>query len=779
MATTTIEAPPRIAPRVEAVLGALRRRIRAYIWVQGLTSAAAWLGVAFWISLAGDWFFEPPAAVRVAAVAIVGLIFAGILTKMIALRTFVRLSDSSMATLLERRFDQLDDSLLTAVVLTAPEHAAEKCDPRMLARTCREAAQRIEDVRLREVFNPVPLRNSVLAAVLLSVSIAIFVHQFPHLIEKWMQRNLLFSAELYDRKAKLTVDGFENGMVKVALGSDLTVVARAHTKYGGKTYELIPERAYVRYRVAGGSSHRQPMDRQGDAVYSYTFENITADITFDVIGEVPMGRDAVESGLRIVAVKNPTLEEQALLYKYPQYMHRSDPEYPETVSGSMRIPQGTEVTVLAKADKGLVRVEIDARLVRFDDTDQQAPPLPKETLEDLGGRTDFQHVLDCPEEGLLQVRYRLFDTDGVSSRKPELLELEIVPDQPPEFTAVRLDGIEEAITPKAEIPVAGMLSDDYGINEIWYQYVVRQKPSEGEGESNEPDVPEEPPQPIDAPPFVQPRHPDPRELTLQQEKISLDVRELGLQPGQLFTLRLKASDHYDLGEDPSVPNVSTSSSWTLEVVSEDDLRKMLEWRELMARQRFESIIEKMTETCRLLEIDFDVPPPADAPDGGESPSREVLRRLRQRREGQVQLAAENGNQIRGEVLGVADEFDHIFKQFVNNRVNTDLEQLSGRLQDDIATPLRKLGDENLPELVKNLENELYPKLADAEAGRTQCALARDQADIILAEMQKILKRMLELQSFNEAVELLREIIKEQEELRQLTKERRNQKLLED
>ncbi|HUT11490.1 MAG TPA: hypothetical protein VMY42_13395 [Thermoguttaceae bacterium] len=777
MATTTVEAPPRIAPRVEAVLGALRRRIRAYIWVQGLASAAAWVGVAFWISLAGDWFFEPSPAIRVAAVAIVGLVFIGILVKMIALRAFVRLSNSNMATLLERRFDQLDDSLLTAVVLTAPEHAAEKCDPRMLAHTCQEAAQRIGDVRLRNVFNPVPLRNSVLAAVLLSVSVGMFVHQFPDLIEKWVQRSLLFSAELYDRKAKLTVDGFDGGVVKVARGSDLTVVARAHTTYGGKTYELIPERAYIRYRVAGGGSHRQPMDHQGDAVYSYTFENISAEITFDVIGEVPMGRDAVESGLKIVVVENPTLEEKALLYNYPPYMHRNDPQYPETVSGPVRIPRGTEVTVLAEADKELVRVEIDARLVRFDDTDKQAPLLPQETIEGLDGGKRFRHVLQCMEEGVLQIRYRLFDTDGVSSRKPELLELEIVPDEPPQFTAVRLDGIEEAITAKAIIPVAGTLSDDYGIDEIWYQHVVRQKESEDEEAAGEPDVPEEPQEPVDAPPFAQSG--DPKELALEQQAIALDVRDLGLQPGQLFTLCLKASDYYDLGEDPNVANETTSSSWTLEVVSEDDLRKMLEWRELMARQRFESIIEKMTETRRLLEIDFDAPPPADEAAAEETPSPEALRKLREGRESQVQLAVQNGNQIRGEVLGVADEFDHIFKQFVNNRVNTDLEQLSVRLQDDIANPLRKLGDEDLPELVKSLEEDLYPKLGDLEAGPPRCALAQDRADAILSEMQKILKRMLELQSFNEAVELLREIIKEQEELRELTKDRRNQKLLED
>ena len=64
MATTDLDDRPTLAPAVAAVLGALRRRIRQYVWLEGCGAAVAWLGVAFWATLAVDWFFEPPAAVR-------------------------------------------------------------------------------------------------------------------------------------------------------------------------------------------------------------------------------------------------------------------------------------------------------------------------------------------------------------------------------------------------------------------------------------------------------------------------------------------------------------------------------------------------------------------------------------------------------------------------------------------------------------------------------------------------------------------------------------------
>ena len=49
---------------IRTLLAALRRRIRCYVWAQGLAGLVAVLGVVFWISLAVDWFFEPSIFVR-------------------------------------------------------------------------------------------------------------------------------------------------------------------------------------------------------------------------------------------------------------------------------------------------------------------------------------------------------------------------------------------------------------------------------------------------------------------------------------------------------------------------------------------------------------------------------------------------------------------------------------------------------------------------------------------------------------------------------------------
>src|SRR5687768_12967846 len=118
-------SPTRLPQPITELLGALRLRFRAYLWIEGFALAIAWLGLAFWISLALDWSVEPPAAVRLAmplAMA-AGVVF--LLARTIRRNATARLGDTNLALLLERRFRRFRDSLVTTVELTEqPKHAA-------------------------------------------------------------------------------------------------------------------------------------------------------------------------------------------------------------------------------------------------------------------------------------------------------------------------------------------------------------------------------------------------------------------------------------------------------------------------------------------------------------------------------------------------------------------------------------------------------------------------------------------------------------------------------
>ena len=259
-----------------------------------------------------------------------------------------------MATVLERRFPQLNDSLLTSVVLCGRQEGQADCNAEMLSRACQDAAQRIQTVRIDEVFNPRPLRNSAMAGILLIFSMLVFGIVFPNAFAIWARRSLGFSAELWPRLTRLEIDGFPGGVRKVARGSDVDIVVRADT-----SMPRVPKVVEIRYREEGGVHGRAAMNRVGAAdpskdryqEFTYTRRNVLSPIRFDVYGG-----DFRISGQMIEVVDNPTVA-LTLDCEFPAYINRQPRSLP--VTGVMSLPQGSRITIRGVANKELVRVQID------------------------------------------------------------------------------------------------------------------------------------------------------------------------------------------------------------------------------------------------------------------------------------------------------------------------------------------------------------------------------------------------------------------------------------
>ncbi len=748
MTTASDTARIELAPQIRGMLARLRARIRRYVWIEGLAAAVVWLGLAFWVTLLLDWFFEPPAGVRLIALITVGMILLAVLVQRIAYRLMAPLGDANMATVLERRFPQLDDALLTAVALAGRKADPSDCNPEMLERTCREAAGRMEEVRLGEVFNPAPLRRQVASAMAISASVVAFALLQPAALGTWAQRSLALSPELWPRYTRLVVEGFDDeGRVKVARGSEFDLVAKADT-----SWPAVPEVVEVRYRAEGGRRQRESMSRRGSAVpgrdayqeYTHRFESVLASIDFDVYGG-----DAAVRGLRIEAVDSPTINEMRLAVQLPEYTARPDRTLP--VSGVMQVPLGSRVVVQARSNKPLVRVQIDSVL------DDAPPPPTILEAEDLDADAQGFELALPPLMDDKTLQFTLFDTDGIQSRRPTQLRLVTIADMPPQL-AVRLRGIGSAVTPRARLPVVGEIRDDYGIARTWFEYSIDQ----GEPQTR----------PIHQLPSA------PATVVLNDE--AMEVADLDLEVGQQLALAVKAADLYDLS---GGPNVGSGDRWQLEVVTADQLRTMLEARELVLRQRFEQIIREAAETRDLLaRMEFggaaaderggggsgEKPPDPEAADRPTAMQQLTARTLR------VQRALQNSRKNAHETKGVAEAFDDIELQLINNRVDT--EELRMRLAEGIAQPLHAIADEALPELERRVDS-LQQALEDERVGPARRDRARQQADQVLLAMEVVLQRMIELESFHEAVEMLRQIIALQGDLEQQTKQRQKQRLL--
>jgi hypothetical protein len=781
-----------LAPQIDALLSSLRRRIHAYVWMQGLALAIAWLGAAFWITLALDWWIEPPVLARQIMLVAVGIVLLYLIYRFILRRAFVRLADTNLALLLERRFRNFGDSLVTTVELADhPDHATG-FNPQMLAHTQRDALKRLPEVELGDVFRPGPLAAAIFGAGAAVVSVGLFAIFAWDLFGIFGDR-MLGSNRLYPRQTHLAIEGFENGRIKVAKGSDVEIIALADTHF------KVPDTVQIRYRTDEGKS-RENMSRLGVAEptdkyqkYSFTFRGILSSRSFDLAGG-----DAVLRDYQIDVVDVPTIE-MTLQCKYPDYMRRDPRDLP--VTGIMQIPQGTKVTVQAKANKDLVEVPVS---MLVGDKTQAGERI---RLADARDRRHFTYEIPQLDDDQI-LFFTLVDVDGIRTKEPIRLSLNATPDEPP-HVGLHLRAIGTSITPQARLPVEGEVTDDYGVAKIWFEYKLDQ------GDATQ--------TPFRANPRSRP--------TIKCDRAAdeaLDFKEKSLKIGQQVSLAMMAEDNRSL---KGGPNVASSERYQLAVVAPDQLMSMLEARELTLRLRLEQISQDLTSTRDALgQLDFTPPKPAPSNEKPAAPKPASEKRASTIRAAVDPFVAADGangkssanpsgaepddarksngasndglepgesntpGPNRGlksapvvieqtlaysergasETTSLAGAFDDIREEMVNNRIDTPA--IEYRLRDGIADPLRHIAEVSFPELDRRLKT-LQAALADPQAAKARHAAALKQIDDILREMQQVMSKMLELESFNQIVQDLRKIITEQEELNRLTQKLQKLKAL--
>lgn len=770
--------PNELPPAVRRVLDAVRRRIRAYIWLEGLASLVVLMGMAFWIGLAVDWMFEPSWRVRQIALMALATLAAYVAYRSLWRRIRVPVSDPTVATLLERRFPHLNEHLVTAVDVVAAKDRITALHPALVDQTKQAAAKAVATVRPSEVLNWGPLVRVVAAAGILGLSIVLFALVSRDSFAFWLSR-IALSEELWPRRVLLEVVGIPADATgqrvhKLAQDDDYELEVLAHTK----GFE-VPDEVQIRFRLADGRRGRDTMVRVGEAqpgrddfqVFRYQFKRVTADMEFDVVG----GDDRVR-GLKLQVVDRPELLAIEFECLYPSYLQRATRSLP--VTGGMRIPEGTQLTLHARATKPLVAARIHRSNIK-QDVQLEFPlfggkpgtsPGTQAKISPHAGMEDERTTMGKPatelrweygtltEDDVLLVS--VTDSDGVSSREPYRISLSALRDEVPQI-AVRLSGIGPAITPEAVVPVVGKITDDYGLDRAWFEYQV--------------DGGDVATRPLGEQPRGEPLLSRLGPFDLRETDPASGKRVLELGPGQKLTLRIKASDRFNLSDQP---RFGSSQPFVLDIVTPSDLLAQLERRELTLRQRYEAIYEKMTEMRDLMtRVNFDEvegSAPEATEEASESPVSSNQRELARRRL-RVGRALQDVNQSTDEISGVAEGFDDLGQQLVNNRI--DNPDLRSRLVEQIAQPLHRIVSQRMPQLSGQLKL-VEQHVADPAVGKPALDKSLTLADGILVEMKQVLDRMLELETYNEVVALLRDIISEQNEINRRTKERQKERLRE-
>jgi hypothetical protein len=279
------------------------------------------------------------------------------------------------------------------------------------------------------------------------------------------------------------------------------------------------------------------------------------------------------------------------------------------------------------------------------------------------------------------------------------------------------------------VPLVGTISDDHGLGGA----AVRLRVADG-GET--------------VLPMARVRAGDPVvELPVEAAEV-VQLEPLGLVVGRKLELAVTATDTCTLAGEP---NAGTSDAWSLDVIAPEALVAMLEAREIILRRRYESCVADLTQArdgFATPRRDEEAADSVDRPDEASGPAP-------------ASGLAEATSRAAGETAELAEAFRGIRLEFDNNQLITP--ELEARLIAQIADPLASLSAEDLPALA-----------AACRAGTSRPELVR-QADMVLARMRAVLDKMMELESFNEVVELLRGMIRTQEQIRAETLEQQKRR----
>ena len=724
------------------MLATLRRQTRGWVWLESL----AWLVLAavgfFWVSLALDWCVEPPRWARGVLLAAAAVGLAILLYRKLLGRLSADLGDASLAVVVERSHPSFRDSLSTTIELA--DQPEVDVNPALLARTAAEAAAHLGQVRSERIFRRRRLAMLAFAAVIAAASIAGLAFAKPAVAGLWVRRLPLLGDEPWPRQVRLRVEDFPGGVRKVARGSDVDVIVHAQAN------DRLPEVVDLRWRTAqtggpgghtaqtGGPGGRTASGRPGTwridrmgarggaTTDGQAFGHVVKAVNDSLDLEI-RGGDARLRDLRLEVLDPPALEKLLITSTPPAYLGSGGRESPP--ARVVQIPRGSAVEIACTATKPLSAATMVAVAGGGSAAEVVLATLPATDTTDTSeaggaasaaGRTIVGHIASLDADRTVVVRFT--DTDGLVNREPVTFTLSALPDEPPQV-AMRLRGISTAVTPRARLPLVGTISDDHGLGGA----SVRLKVAGGAETSL---------------PVLRVREGDAVvELPAEAAEV-VPLEPLGLAVGRKLELAVTATDTCTLA---SEPNAGTSDTWSLDVVAPEVLVAMLEAREIILRRRYESCVADLTQ----------------ARDGFAAPERPAEGDTAGDRGDDAARLGDATARAAGETAELAEAFRGIRLEFDNNQLITP--ELEARLIAQIADPLSALSKQDLPALA-----------VACRAGTGRQELVR-RADEVLARMRAVLDKMMELESFNEVVELLRGMIRTQEQIRAETLEQQKRR----
>jgi len=770
--TTT---PGAIPTTVRSRLAALRRRIITWFLIDGAGRLCSMILAIALLDFLIDRMLRMDVPQRAIMLVLITAAVLYLFWRWLVRPFLHRPGDDALVLKVEDRHGELGQSLISSVQfsrLASTEH--QGVSAAMVQATIDHGVKSAEQIRFSDALNNrrLFLNLLMLALAVTGIGLCGAAVATTQTGATWFQRNILLQDTPWPG-VHLVVEGLnDEGEMVVVRGDDWNVGVRAVNQHDDEFGRLVTnvkssvkdflgfengetklaDNLRVLLDFEGGRPSQQMRIREDaqrsdstDAgspdeseVFLAKFEtevrNVTQPFQFRVRAEVENGRDHSTGWINVKLVEPPGAIEQTITITPPEYT-KSDPYPLPEGHGPYYVLDGSSMTLSGKANKplssGVLRLATSSRRRQGDEsvTTRQWPM-------SISGGNQFSVSVAADELATAVYEVVFTDSNGLTSPRPATFGLRKSPDQPPRVKA-RLNGITRMVVPGARIPFWNSASDKHAVEDVWihYNFSDAQGNAENEGDVRFDSVKDKLGQP---------------DVTFNEV---WELQPLDLPTGETLTFHFFAKDNDTYSEDKQP---GKSKEYLLRVVSEEELRTDLLRREKELRDELKRLIDNQDDLwigSRALAADLSTDPEMD------SEKKHNLMTIQRRQK----VIGTNTASIAKRLQGFIDEI-------LNNRLEEEGGAFQDRLENKIIKPLTNVAELEIPIAVAHLDRA---RLRADQHDERDAALqeAANQQENIIQAMREVMVHMVKAEGYQEAVNALYEIEKEERGVHKLTKER--------
>lgn len=710
-----------IAQRIDT----LRRQLAQAIWIRGLGRVfVLFLGLVA-VDLLLDWTFRFDRSQRIVMLGLIVAAMIWAIRRWLVLPLSIRTSDDGLCLELEKADVQHRNALISAWQLSRNDRWKEQgISASLVEATIRlgsDAAVNVDTGRLFDIGEA--RRNLTLLLMGFAGVVALGVGSVSiDPLKIWLDRNVLLGDSQWPQKTYLIVEGLdEEGRLPVVRGEDHKLVVRIDPKSEVKDVEV-----FFDYSDAG-SRYRQKLrkfEQEGEFRFEHTFGTVVTEFSFQVFGG-----DARTDWIRVRLVEPPGFESITMKVIPPSYTGLEAFEL-ERGRSPYELPQGSSLQIEGVANKPLRSAQLRStdRNFEFALAEETRASMRIEGSDLIEGKYVFDFV----------------DAQGLTTKHPPSFTIRLVQDAAPRIRASTY-GIGGLVVPRARIPLKIAIEDEYLVVDARLKYTWKgdqtdSVPQEGEIVLD------------DAAGLLPSRRVDFNTVW--------DLESLSIPEGASLLFTVMAHDNKI-----DAPNDGESKTFLLRVVSESELRTDLLRREREQREVFErQMTEQQEMITDLLAAAAEIRRAAST---GEPSTIDPVDALLDVRRQQRALATQ--------LLQIADSFEAMLIEAENNRLDEESGRLRDRLANQIVEPIRDLDVEE----IEMVDRQLDAARVSSETGEALAARLDQVTELqqqIIVKMEAILSSMVQAEGYQEAINLLREIERTQQRVRDETDAERRRRI---